>query len=345
MSTHGGDDEAEAAAPAPTDVADLVASTVLSAFNSARNTDLAMRDVNALVPKFYGNSDEDVASFIDRVQSVQDLNNVDETLMKLNVIGKLDGKAKKWFDSRPSNVYLSLEDLLDKLKLMFTSVEDKVALFRKFEARKWGKNEQFSEYFNDKVTLGYRLNLEEPNLITYLIEGFNHPMLQMQTRLKEFSSLESVLKVMSTITNSERYTGQQGVKTEKPRETQRQVGPTGTSQSQIKCYNCNQYRHVANKCAKPKRASGTCFECGSSSHQIRDCPRKKNTPRFQPDSTTLLVQEGVVLPEACRIDAAFHRLGIQEQCILDSGSPVSLISVKLIPPSFIEDDNYCNLNL
>lgn len=35
----------------------------------------------------------------------------------------------------------------------------------------------------------------------------------------------------------------------------------------VRCYNCNRFGHVSNRCDKPIRPKGSCYNCGSMDHQ------------------------------------------------------------------------------
>lgn len=74
------------------------------------------------------------------------------------------------------------------------------------------------------------------------------------------------------------------------------------SNSQLKCYNCNQEGHFVSSCLKPKREKGSCSYCGKMDHQLKDCSAAKkeskqgssnvsNTSSKATNNMTALVEE------------------------------------------------------
>ncbi|KAF2897362.1 hypothetical protein ILUMI_08811 [Ignelater luminosus] len=77
-------------------------------------------------------------------------------------------KLSDWFHSKPSHVEL----LWKKLQLtdMFGRKENKLKTKRIFKQRKWKRNEEFNDYYHDKVLLANKLQLKEPEIIEYMVE-------------------------------------------------------------------------------------------------------------------------------------------------------------------------------
>lgn len=42
----------------------------------------------------------------------------------------------------------------------------------------------------------------------------------------------------------------------------------------IQCYNCSSRGHYSFECTRPRRVKGSCFHCGSTTHVLKNCPRK-----------------------------------------------------------------------
>lgn len=80
---------------------------------------------------------------------------------------------------------------------MFSCRENRIALMKSFESRKWRRSENFAGYFHDKILLGNKLQLNEPDLIDYVIKGFDNTVLQSQARIKRFLSLAELLTTMA----------------------------------------------------------------------------------------------------------------------------------------------------
>lgn len=160
-------------------------------------------EVAATIPEFSGSAHEDINMWIKRADTVKQLYDFCEETTTLIIVNKLKGRAKLWYDSKPEYAALDFVTMKEELSKMFRSREDKLTNMRRFEARKWSKSEKFGVYFQDKVTLGNKLNLSEEDLIIYLNEGFNNYGLQTQARMKEFKTLAHMLEVMGDMTQHE----------------------------------------------------------------------------------------------------------------------------------------------
>lgn len=245
---------------------------------------------------------------------------------------------------------LSLAGLKERLFLMFETKEDAITLMRKFEQRKWKRTENFSNYFQEKVVLGNKLNITEKEMISYVIEGFDDPTLQIQAKMSQFKSLNQVLSVMNEVTSAERMQKSKRPLYHKPPpgDNAKNSAFQGTSSVKSRCYNCNQEGHLASACPKPRRPRGSCYVCGSSSHQIRDCPEKRQeVKKVTADSTTYLLQVISAYYLNLKLMVKIEE-GSQEfmvKAVIDTGSPVSLIRRSLIPEASMqpctEDDPLC----
>ncbi|XP_065088047.1 uncharacterized protein LOC135709582 [Ochlerotatus camptorhynchus] len=53
--------------------------------------------------------------------------------------------------------------------------------------------------------------------------------------------------------------------------------PAASKPDLLRCYNCSGIGHLSAACKEPRRAKGSCFRCGSTQHQLKECP--KPSPR------------------------------------------------------------------
>ena len=161
-------------------------------------------EISNLLSDFEGKPSDDVTAWFKRIDTIQGAYNFSDATMLMVAAGKLKGYAEDWFNSKPEYAALSLQELKFEMLLMFNIKENLVALMKRFDNRKWRRNETFSAYFQDKVLLGNKLNLSEPELISYIIEGFDNPVLQSQAKMKQFQSLNQLLCVMNEVSDGER---------------------------------------------------------------------------------------------------------------------------------------------
>uniref|UniRef100_A0A1Y1MJM7 CCHC-type domain-containing protein n=1 Tax=Photinus pyralis TaxID=7054 RepID=A0A1Y1MJM7_PHOPY len=219
------------------------------------------KEIAALLPTFSGKDGEDVANWLTRVEAVQRVYAVADEIMQVIMVTKLLGAALEWYYSKVDYVTMSLSSFKVELRSMFASRPSRIALMKSMEARRWRKDEKFSTYFNDKVVLANKVNLDRADVIEYVIDGFDNSVLQSQARMKGFSTLAELQQTMNNITGADR--GSARVSSEKPVvESSGSVTRSSQSNSRtaLRCFNCNGLNHRSSECSKPRREKGSCYQ-------------------------------------------------------------------------------------
>lgn len=114
--------------------------------------------------------------------------------MQIIAVGKLTGRAREWYYSKPDFVTMDWNSFKEEMRKMYTRHHDIVSLRRTFEKRKWKQGQPFADYFH---------RLPEVDIIQYVIEGFDNRNLQNQARmmLHNVKSLEDLFKIMTNVTS------------------------------------------------------------------------------------------------------------------------------------------------
>lgn len=309
-----------------------VVNIAVEAINNRDQRRYNANDINGLIPTFSGN--EDVKSWFSRIKAVKETFGIVEEVLILVLTNKLEGSAKRWYDSRPEYVTLSLEGLEEELTAMFQCRETKKTLMKNFESRKWKKTEKFTDYYFDKVLLGNKLDMSEEDVIEHLIDGLDDPYLETQAKMKEFTSLPKMLEVMNKITTSDRRSTVSFTrKPNTPSSSSSRIAVSGEASNSkvLRCFNCNGIGHIIKDCRKPIRQKGSCFQCGKMDHRYKDCPQRRSREETTPDSTsTVAIIEEQELTKAFTVTVTFTELNVSYKAILDTGSPISLISKELV---------------
>lgn len=131
---------------------------------------------------------------------------------------------------------------------------------------------------------------------------------------------------------------------------QREASGPNTSSTEVRCYNCNTIGHFRNQCPNPPRLRGSCYVCGSQDHQRRTCPQVKSEPEpaastQESNSSTMLVEDSLILPKAYRIPVTFPTLGVNSKAIIDTGSPISMIREDIVPLMHMSESTCLGENL
>jgi len=180
---------------------------------------------------------------------------LDDEHARVLVRMRLRGKALEWLHSKAELVELSVEDLLNELKVMFNHRPSKIMLRKKFEERVWKKGESFTDYMHQKVILGNRVPIEEDELIEYIIDSIPERALRDQARISGLQTRASLMASFERVTLWDKKN-------------------TGTKSGEEK----SQFRPKADKNSEGTRSEQkkrNCFNCGLSDHLGKDCPTKE----------------------------------------------------------------------
>jgi hypothetical protein len=108
-----------------------------------------------LLPEFDGTMG-DFRMWRNKLKILEQTYQLNDNHMKILVGLRLRRKALAWLHSADEYMLLSSEELLKRLGAMFDRQVDSMVLHEKFRARKWRKDESFSDYMHEKIILGNR---------------------------------------------------------------------------------------------------------------------------------------------------------------------------------------------
>ena len=309
---------------------------------SNARTNISIRAIGDLLSDFDGT----VNTFWKWEQQIELLRvsyKLDENASRVLVSSKLKGRAANWFHSKAENLTLSIEDLLKEMRSMFDHRPSKVALRKEFEARTWKQAESFTSYYHDKVILANRVPISKDELIDYLIDGVSDTQLQNQARAMRFDKKEKLLESFRDISllkkpseEKKTYHAKQPMKTaSKPTETSDKAAENSTSSTEhpTRCFNCQGTGRYSRDCTKPRRREkGSCFKCGASEHQLKDCPQGRQTTTATATSGAALIVQPAEFEPPYMVTVSYAVTDVSENVskfvvsdLLDSGSPISFV--------------------
>ncbi|KAF2896112.1 hypothetical protein ILUMI_10063 [Ignelater luminosus] len=165
--------------------------------SSTKHSGLGYGDICQLLCQYNGSGE--INLWFQRINLIQETYKVEDRILTLAVVNKLNDKALDWFHSKPSHVELSWKELETQLTDMFGRKENKLKTRRTFEQRMWKRDEAFNDYYHDRALLANKLQLEEPEIIEYVVEGIEDITLRNQAKLKESTTLNKLLTTMNEL--------------------------------------------------------------------------------------------------------------------------------------------------
>lgn len=317
---------------------------VTSLQNIEVNTKVSINAVGELLGIFDGNG-ENFDSWSQQVELIRSSYNLNDSVTRILISSKLKGKALDWFHSRPDHLSMPIMNLMTELRKMFFPFTSKIKLRKQFESRTWNQNESFSEYAFEKILLSNRVNIDESELVDFIIEGIPDGSLKNHARMQRFNSKESLINAFETISLNKNSNVSSKNKDIHRTDNDNRIVKSETrdvlkpiDRDRKRCYNCGRAGHMALDCKKEKRPRGSCYRCASMNHTISNCPENKkksnNSEVTNVDKRTTENSEyypDIILKfeiEECVYD-------VHVIALLDSGSPISFIKSKFVNPSII----------
>ncbi|XP_018359981.1 PREDICTED: uncharacterized protein LOC108759166 [Trachymyrmex cornetzi] len=221
------------------------------------------------IPTFGGSDSENVQLWVQRVEQVARIHDVQSDVTLLAASSRLTKLAKRWYDIGSGSMLESWSGFKEAILKRFTRKILYHVAMQKIEVRKWNSfKETFLEYAMDKLTLMHDLNLSPYSIIHLLISGINSRSLRETAAALDLKSVDSFLDSMHKITSvtlepeKRLTTDSKAAKVKKPtyRRGGKPAHPVSTSQ---------------------KDKPNTCGFCRIPGHTFENCYKRRRQERLQ----------------------------------------------------------------
>ncbi|XP_039502717.1 uncharacterized protein LOC120458930 isoform X1 [Drosophila santomea] len=259
---------------------------------------------------------------------------VGDEMMRALIHYKVKGDAEIWLYSSTSATMDTADKMLSHLEKMFVmSKESKLSMRQKLQNCVWIKGEEFSKYYNEKWQLADNLAMAEDEFLEYVIDGIHDVNLR---NLAKSRSFKTGLELLEAFRNVEL-----GYVPKPKLPEDRRAGDFQKPRGNAECYNCHSRGHLAKECRKPKRQDGACYACGLQGHVAKECNQYKKSKGGDNDYVSYI--ELTFCTKNNRLNPMFI------ECLIDSGSPISIIKKRFIPSQIKMEKttslSYVGLNL
>ncbi|XP_017489445.1 PREDICTED: uncharacterized protein K02A2.6-like, partial [Rhagoletis zephyria] len=226
--------------------------------------------------------------FVIKVEQLQQVYKWKKEIVLLAVQHKLKGVAKTWLDAQP--VFGSWQEFVQMLLRDFPYTVSSADIHRELAARRRKINEPLIEYFYDMLAIGRRGDVDEESINSYIsLEN-----LRIST---QGGGQRTILGVNSADVSN---------------------GAAEDKGKRVKCYNCNEFGHIAAKCPQPQKKL-RCSKCSKVGHDARKCSADSKHTVAKIDGNNGVQQQVPPIIEEVECEGSKHK------ALIDTGSDHSLI--------------------
>ncbi|KYN26720.1 hypothetical protein ALC57_03909 [Trachymyrmex cornetzi] len=244
------------------------------------------------IPVFHGSENEDIELWIQKVDNISRIHEVNDKITLLAASQKLRKHARDWYDMEAGLVNESWSSFKNSILSRFRVVIPFHVLMQRIEARRWNLNKEiFQEYAFHKIKLMHRLQVPEENKIQLLINGINSASLRASAMILEANTLDEFLfkmqKISSTFTvthnfkKSFTYTRKEYVKTA-PSSPSKNTSSSSSKETSLK----NPFSTSSKESHSKDNEDISCAYCKIPGHIKKDCYKLKRKEKLQTKLST-----------------------------------------------------------
>lgn len=330
--------------------------------DSATNEEIKMtepklhpEEVKSLIPVF-DDTKMAIATWLQKIETLKTNLEWTPQLTLLYATSRLKGIPEMWFNDV---VVTGWNDFKAKITEEFARTVNLAEVHANLRKMAKEKSETFYYYAYRVRMYGKQHGVEDPEIITYVINGLQRESIYNTLAIMKFATfpeLIQVLKNYETNLSLKVYTNNQQTppasgKSSTKWEKERADKDESASSSKMRCYNCNELGHKAPKCPKPKMRCSKCRYLGHSADQCKSSNemkvmrqldrRSEQSPDKDKDEASVHIgQDGIVVAQIVLGD---HVSTVN--ALVDTGSSVSCISNKLVMGSGVQIDKSDNITV
>ncbi|XP_017467208.1 PREDICTED: uncharacterized protein LOC108359750 [Rhagoletis zephyria] len=250
--------------------------------------------------------------FVIKVEQLQPVYKWKKEIVLLAVQHKLKGVAKTWLEP----VFGSWQEYVQMLLRDFPYTVSSADIHRELAARRRKINEPLIEYFYDMLAIGRRGDVDEESINSYIVNGLNDSAL---TRILLAMNVRTTNELRQSLENLRISTQGGGQRTTLGvNSTDVSNGAAENKGKRVKCYNCNEFGHIAAKCPQPQKKP-RCSKCSKVGHDARKCSANSKHTVAKIDGNNGVQQQVPPIIEEVECEGSKHK------ALIDTGSDHSLI--------------------